>query len=603
MTARLRISILSLVTVIVLALCVLHVHGVLQRTFDDVGERAQTLADQISAAVIETVRRQRPASGDWKANLSQDPTLVRLLEKSLGRSSAVVDIRVLDQSGVVLAAADHSRIGFISEGGRSWNQWTGQSLFRRVVQLSSETQDLYVEAPIAAADSAKPVLNVRVLLSPALMRAGIEKELSGLLLFSAAALAISTLLAVIVSRLVSDSLAKLSHKIDRITEGDLKSASEDRFESPELVDIESKLWWLGRQYSGARSDILQLRSSVEQVLRQIDQAVLVFGGDGRLQFAGETAERVLARSRTELIGQSLDDVFPVWSGPGAVIQRAVSKRERLRNVPVTLERPNLPPARLHVSLESVDYGEGSGLGAVVALREADHRPVENAGTDAANRIAAISRITSGIAHEIKNPLNAMMLHLEIARERAGAPVPELEIVKNELVRLDRVVKSLLEFHKPVEVHMKECDLCGIADDVAALIKPQALANQVNVSASSSGAAPIMADCDLLKQAILNVAVNALEAMKGGGGLRFYVRCTELDCCLDVEDDGPGIPADLRDKIFNLYFTTKQAGTGVGLAMTYRIVQLHSGAIRVESEPGQGAKFTFQFPRLPKEIAA
>ncbi|HYO81208.1 MAG TPA: ATP-binding protein, partial [Bryobacteraceae bacterium] len=291
---------------------------------------------------------------------------------------------------------------------------------------------------------------------------------------------------------------------------------------------------------------------------------------------------------------------------GAVIQRAVASRQPLRNVAVTLERPNLPPVPLHVSVESVDVDDhNAGSGTVIALREVGSaKPAEMRSGDTATRIAAISKITSGVAHEIKNPLNAMMLHLEIVRERLGAQHPELEIVRSELVRLDRVVKSLLEFHKPVEVHLAECDLCSIADQVAQLIRPQASADGIEVTVTPENQAPIMADCDLLKQAVLNVAVNALEAMKTGGGLRFRIRTVEAQCCLDVEDDGPGIPADIRDKIFNLYFTTKQAGTGVGLAMTYRIVQLHSGAIRVESEPGKGARFIFQFPKVgSREIAA
>ncbi|HYO81004.1 MAG TPA: hypothetical protein VES20_06365, partial [Bryobacteraceae bacterium] len=302
MMARLRISILGLVTVIVLALCVLHVHGVLKRTFDDVGERAQTLAEQVNACVIETVRRNPPGT-NWKSTLADDPFLTRLLEKSLSRSSAIVDIRVLDRDNRVLAAADHSAIGtVVAESGRPWSQWNQQNLFRQVSDLAGSNQDFWIDAPIAEAGSAQTLLNVRVLLSPALMRAEMEPELYGLLLFSAGALAISVLLSVIVSRLVGDSLARLSEQIDLIAQGNLGGLEDEHFESPELVDIESKLWWLGRQYTGARSDILQLRNSVEQVLRQIDQAVLIFGPDSRLQFAGETAERILARGREQIIG-------------------------------------------------------------------------------------------------------------------------------------------------------------------------------------------------------------------------------------------------------------------------------------------------------------
>ena len=115
---------------------------------------------------------------------------------------------------------------------------------------------------------------------------------------------------------------------------------------------------------------------------------------------------------------------------------------------------------------------------------------------------------------------------------------------------------------------------------------------------------IRADRGQIDQVILNVAVNAIEAMPNGGSLRFVVTQEDTVCTLSIHDTGPGIPPEYRDKLFNLYFTTKPSGTGVGLAMTYRIVQLHSGDIVVSSEPGQGSCFRLELPRKqPKEVAA
>jgi signal transduction histidine kinase len=222
--------------------------------------------------------------------------------------------------------------------------------------------------------------------------------------------------------------------------------------------------------------------------------------------------------------------------------------------------------------------------------------------DVATRLAAISRITGGVAHEIKNPLNAISLRLDLLRARLGAPEEELageiDILSKEVRRLDRVVKTFLDFSRPVDVNLTEVDLVAIAREVANLTTPQAgLANIKVWFEDAVQTAPIRGDADMLKQAILNLVLNAIEAMKNGGNLWLRVSREENVVVLNVSDDGPGIPTDARDKVFQLYFTTKQRGSGIGLAMTYRAVQLHNGTISFSTELGRGTAFQMQFPEL------
>jgi signal transduction histidine kinase len=222
--------------------------------------------------------------------------------------------------------------------------------------------------------------------------------------------------------------------------------------------------------------------------------------------------------------------------------------------------------------------------------------------DVATRLAAISRITGGVAHEIKNPLNAISLRLDLLRARLGEPeeelVAEIDILSNEVRRLDRVVKTFLDFSRPVDVKLTEVDLVAIAREVADLTTPQArLANIQIWFEDSAETAPIRGDADMLKQAILNLVINAIEAMKNGGNLWLRVSREANAVILNVSDDGPGIPADARDKVFQLYFTTKLRGSGIGLAMTFRAVQLHNGTISFSTESGRGTAFQMQFPPL------
>jgi signal transduction histidine kinase len=197
--------------------------------------------------------------------------------------------------------------------------------------------------------------------------------------------------------------------------------------------------------------------------------------------------------------------------------------------------------------------------------------------DVATRLSAISRLTGGVAHEIKNPLNAIGLRLELLRARLGEPDHELsgeiDILSKEVLRLDRVVKTFLDFSRPVDVHLQDLDLVVLAREVTEFVTPQARAAKIEVDFSApSEPALIRGDSDLLKQAVLNLVSNAIDAMPEGGRLQVRVDRRGDKLILEVCDTGSGIPPELRDKVFQLYFTTKSGGSGIGLAMTYRAVQ-------------------------------
>jgi signal transduction histidine kinase len=221
--------------------------------------------------------------------------------------------------------------------------------------------------------------------------------------------------------------------------------------------------------------------------------------------------------------------------------------------------------------------------------------------DVAQRLSAISRLSSGVAHEIKNPLNAILLRLDLLKVRLGDSdeevSEELAVLSREVLRLNRVVTTFLDFSRPVEVHYEDVDLAALVREVTELIRPQAdLANIALECVIPAEPASMRGDPDLLKQAILNLVTNAVEAMSPGGGqLRVSVTRKNDSWVLEVTDSGPGIPPELRDKVFQLYFTSKAKGSGIGLAMTYRATQLHNGTIGFVSESGRGTTFHLEFP--------
>jgi signal transduction histidine kinase len=239
---------------------------------------------------------------------------------------------------------------------------------------------------------------------------------------------------------------------------------------------------------------------------------------------------------------------------------------------------------------------------VLGLRDVEARRALATQSQMPNRLSAISRLTSGVAHEIKNPLNAIALRLELLRAKTTKDHPELEddfsILSREVTRLDRVVKTFLDFTRPVEVAFAEIDLSALAADIVKLLTPQARAQKVDIQFTAPTApARIRGDADLLRQAILNVVTNGIESMPDGGILAVRVESAPDHCTLVVADQGPGIPEELRHKVFQLYFTTKERGSGIGLAMTFRAVQIHNGTIAFVSEKEKGTEFRLQFPAL------
>lgn len=230
--------------------------------------------------------------------------------------------------------------------------------------------------------------------------------------------------------------------------------------------------------------------------------------------------------------------------------------------------------------------------------------MQGARRDADQMRSAIGTLARGVAHEIKNPLNAIALRLETLRMRIVDEIPEAEgeidLVSNEVHRLDRVVRTFLDLNHPMELDIGEFDPAELAATVLEIIRPAA--TQANVELElKKPARPLIvrADRGLIEQGLLNIVNNAIQALgeqgETGGLVRTVVSLTDGNCEIAVTDNGPGMPENVRDRIFEPYFTTKTSGSGIGLAVTKRAMDLHHGSIRVESAPGQGSTIVLSFP--------
>lgn len=216
----------------------------------------------------------------------------------------------------------------------------------------------------------------------------------------------------------------------------------------------------------------------------------------------------------------------------------------------------------------------------------------------AERLAELGTLTGGLAHEIKNPLSTVQLNLQLLAEDVTPENPaytrlsnRLRTVNQETARLREILEDFLRYAGRIELDRKPTDLNLIAEELVDFFHPQAQAQRVQLRLQKSPA-PVVAQVDvkLMKQALLNLMLNAVQAMTDGGDLILSVSQAGPDAVLTVTDTGPGIPADAIDKIFQAYYSTKRGGTGLGLAMTRRIIAEHGGRLTVKSEPGKGSQF-------------
>jgi PAS domain S-box-containing protein len=623
---RLRLAIVGLVVTMVLVLSFFDLRTLAETVLTNLDERASMVAGETAGLVLYRINQDAAQAGPapdpaalrrrWEDAVRTDPLLRQILRQMLQSSQAILEVRVLNAEGTVLCAVasrDVERTGHLPD----YEAWRKSPLWSRLRDAWRGHQDYALTVPLGVLSrNAPPAMRVEVVISSVLIRNMLTPPLLHLALVSFLALLGSLGLAVLVTLFVSRPLERVARQIDRLAAGNSPASSApkeqgSRLAAREFQAMESKLAVLGQQYRGVQADATQLRSNLEWMLQRLEQAVFLADEQGRLTMVGPSAERLVGRNREQLIGAPLESIFPPQEQLGAVLAGCLARREKLQDLPVMVQRPGGDSARMLLNVEPLEkLGSGQPRGAMITIHDADTRREIANQIDITTRLAAINRVTGGVAHEIKNPLNAIALHLEILksklRELEGADEveAELRVIGREISRLDRVVKTFLDFTRPVELELREVNLASVAREVATLVAPQAATRQVTLDVKiAEEPATVAGDRDMLLQALLNVVNNAVESMENGGVVGIVVEsCGASEWCLRVSDQGMGIAPEKKNKIFDLYYTTKPNGSGIGLAFTFRVIQLHHGRIEVISEPGQGTTFELMFPvaRLPQD---
>ncbi len=233
----------------------------------------------------------------------------------------------------------------------------------------------------------------------------------------------------------------------------------------------------------------------------------------------------------------------------------------------------------------------------------NRRKNTQAQTPKVSELEELSRVTGGLAHEIKNPLSIIKVNLKLISEELASKdanparaARKIDVVRKETDRLEQILEDFLRYIRKTELHLTSADINQLVTDMADFYSPQAASRSITLRvALDSGQLICKADADMLKQVLLNLFINAQQAMPDGGDLMIRTQKNGPNAVIIVSDTGKGIEPENLDKIFDAYYSTKSGGSGLGLPTSRKIIEAHNGSIRVDSVPRKGSSFTIQLP--------
>lgn len=602
-TRHLIVSV-GLVWLIILLLTLFTYARLINLKLDSKREAEKRVADylfQAAQQAILTHPQQAP-----EQSIKEDAAVRWLLETSVGTDKDFAYLAIISTEGMTIAEADPQQIRQARQLIAPIEELEEARLPRQILALGRRNRIYEVTIPLSL--SGKPFGQIVAGIPMASLREELSSPLWLSTIVALAVAAVALLVAVLLSGLVVQPLRKyvpdtLQH-IEQL-ERDIEQLKADSSVPAEelvgrgrgdLYSITQRLRVLSRRFASNRNEIEAMRDQLHQMVTTLAERVVLLDREGKVIMASPEAERILSEGRP-LRGRRLTEALGLSHPLSGLAVRAFSECR-------SLQEPALIPidgvgAQTFVVSVQIFQDHGQPAGALLALRDFESLRRLESQLDYATKLADLSNITKGVAHEMKNPLHAMVLHLELlnAKLEAGAdPKPHLEVLTSQINRLNRVVQTFLDFNRPVELNLQLLDANLLAHEIA-LLTADARSRGIELR-EQYAPSPLLikADKDLLTQAILNIVINGCQAMPDGGLLILETgRTAEGQVQVAVTDHGPGIPAEVREKIFNLYFTTKPNGNGIGLAQAFRAVQLHDGRIEFDTEVGVGTCFRIILP--------
>lgn len=578
---------------VVAAATVLHFSQLTRVSVQGALHQAELVARQIYAQNRRALARA--AGQDPWAVLRGDRELRSLLDDSVGYSTGILYVLLADPANTIILHSEARKEGGAAPERLDLRTILTANAVRRFIHLYQPGTTYEVTLPVQLND--RPFGSIRVGLPTSLLRRELNASLLRGLGLAGAVLPVAWLVAMGLAHLTLQPVRRLTREVERLRQGEFVSGPELGGEE-EFKELAAQLQLLGQKLQSDRLKVLGENVHLQQVVDQLEDGFIFLTYDRRILFFNKAAEVVLGKSVQQIQGWRVEEALEA-SHPLRSFLAAEDGGEDRRGATIVLRRDGRS-REFVVSRFSVADAERS-MGTMLLLKDLESIKTLRSLVSYSAKLAALGRLTSGVAHEVKNPLNAMTIHLELLKERLGASgegVQEnLEVIGSEIKRLDRAVQGFLKFVRPQELTLAAVDLNGLLRGLEALLQPEWQPSGVRFMAElDPGLYSIRGDEELLRQAFLNILLNACQAMPSGGTITVATALEQGESArITISDEGIGIPEDDLDKIFSLYYTTKTGGSGIGLSLAYRIVQLHDGSIDVTSEVGKGTTFVVRIP--------
>ena len=618
---KLTLVMTGLVFLVVVVLSAVFMARLTSQVIHETRVRSDELAQQIFEEAKHALEDAKQAGTRPLSNSAEDrheyvkqafessEGLLAAIQSPLGSNAWIYEVSIVDRAGMVLVSSDPKLTGTIAPVRPPFSLVDRGNFFRQIKALYGQ-QHVY-QSSFAFKMGGEPFGEVRVGISIPLLRDAIAPSLRTSATIALVALLVATGLAMVVTGATLAPLRDISAQLDRISAGQFDMPPSEPKASTvfsgfggfsgggdELGLVSKKITQVGQQLRGVHEIFSTLRENLNSVMAGLEDGLLLFTRDARAVMVSPAAEKFLGAPAGHFLGRRVTEIFPA----GHPLRQALHlEGDELRETAAETELQTVDgKRRVGVSVQGIQEN-GEQMGALVTLRDLDSLESINTQLQVSERLAALGRITAGVAHEVKNPLNSMRLWLEnlkdtLPPEQAPAAQQAVQVLDKEIDRLDAVVKRFLDFTRPLEIKLESTNLSELLQEVMSVAQPQLQKAGVSVEASLGAGVPeVWADRDLLKQAVLNLILNAVDAMPTGGELRLVLKRRGELAEISVSDTGKGIAPENRQKIFQLFFTTRPGGSGIGLATTFRIVQLHNGSIDFQSEAGRGTTFRIELP--------
>ena len=626
--AKQIVAVTTIVGIAVVMLSAVHVARLARVVLHESEARGQLLANAIFHRAREVVVT---GTGDPYTALRADPGLRAILESSIYGES-VTGASILDTQGVVRASSDPTQEGSpLPTREDLASLINADSLDQLRTIYARDGRTLEVRQQMVLGD--QPFGSIRIGVSTVLMRQELDASLRPAVNIALASLLIAVMVAAVLAQLFLRPINVIRSGLTRLGKGEF-GVTLDLPPGDEFGDLGTFFNTVSQQLSADRSLLAGQKANLQSAVEHLEDAVALFNPSGELLFSNPAMQQKLP---TDAIGRALHGLLSEGDPYRKIVEETLATRTSRGPVHLAAEKdpasntesriPNPGPGDVLLMTHAIEGTDGRLVGVLLVSRDLSYLSRMQSTIAYSRKLVALGRLTAGIAHEVKNPLNAMIIHLELLRTkirrnavRKAEPVavgglglaesrsPErtqaedalqhVAVIESEIRRLDEVVQGFLKFTRPEDLRLQPVRVKDLFDEILPLIEAEAQKNNVRVQVDVPPDVPwVNGDSAMLRQVFLNLAINGCQAMPNGGTLRLSCgRASGNRVEIRVQDTGVGIAAEHLPKIFDLYFTTKDHGTGIGLSMVYRIVQLHDGDIEVESTKNRGTTFRVLLPR-------